>query len=270
MSRLGKKILIGVPVAVILLVVVALAVLFFKLNGVVKTAVETVLPKMTKTRVTLDKVDISLFSGKATLSGFVMGNPEGFQTESALTFATVRVEVDLWSLLTDKIVIRDIYIDSPRVTYEAGILAKSNFATIQKNVEDFAGPPSEKKPGEEKKPGKKIQIDHFLMENGKVSVSAKLLQGQSLTVPLPRIELRDIGKESGGASPVEVVSEVFGKVAGSVEEVAKGALARAKELVGKGAEAVGEAGKGVIKGGKEAVGGAVEGIKGLFNKKKDE
>ncbi len=71
-----------------------------------------------------------MLSGKGTLTGFLIGNPDGFNTDHVFALGTVRGDVALPSLLSDKIVIEEIYIDGPEVTYEAG-LTGSNIGKIQ-------------------------------------------------------------------------------------------------------------------------------------------
>ena len=283
MKKPVKIVLIAIPVIVIVLGVVMM--LF--LGNMIAAAVPPVLSEITGTNVVLESVSLNPLTGKGTIKGFIIGNPEGFKTESAFELGEVRIDIDLMSLLSDTIVIEEIYINAPKITYEMGM--PSNIGQIQKNVEEFSGPPKEgEEPKEEEEeedagPGKKILIKHFLIENGKVSVSAKLLQGRAVTVPLPRIEKHDIGgggDDGEGKSIGEVSKEIFTSVGGKVTEVAKKGFEDAKKLIGKGAEALGEgaksvgkgaaeAGKGAVEAGKKAGKGAVDAVKGLFGGDKD-
>ncbi len=248
-------------IVLVVLVVVVVSLRAVALDGAVKTAVVTVLPQITGTDVKLDKVSISMLSGKGELSGFIIGNPEGYKTKDAFELGKVRVDVDLASVWpwSKTIVIEEIYIDAPKITYEAGF--PSNMGKIQENVEEFSGPKEEKPEEEPAKPGKKIQINHFLLENGTISLSAQILEGQTVTVPLPTIEMHDIGKETDGASVAEVANEVFSEVTGSVTEVATEALKLGKELLEEGAAAVTEGAEDAIEGGTEAVGEGVDAVK---------
>ncbi|MFH1732440.1 MAG: hypothetical protein ABIF82_12435 [Planctomycetota bacterium] len=274
MKKRTKIILIAVPVVLIVLWIV----FSLMLSTIASTAVETVLPKITKTPVKLESFSLSIFSGKGSIKGFIIGNPEGFKTASSFELGKVRIDIDLMSLLSDTIVIEEIYIDAPKITYEMGM--PSNIGQIQKNVEEFSGPAAEGEKPEEKAeeeagPGKKILIKHFLLENGKVSVSAKILQGQALTVPLPTVEKHNIGGEGEGKSVAEVSKEIFTSVGSQVTEVATAAINQFKELGGKALKAGTEAGGKALEAGKEAGGkaletgkeagkDAVDKIKGLF------
>ena len=65
----------AIVVLIIILVVAGLS----NLGPMIKMAVNTYAPKITKTEVHLADVDISIFSGKAALKNFSIGNPGGFK-----------------------------------------------------------------------------------------------------------------------------------------------------------------------------------------------
>ena len=259
MTNTVRRIIKIACIAVPALIVIVVLIVFFTLNSIVKTAVETVAPKITGTPVTLESVSISAFSGKGTLKGLVVGNPQGFTTDHAFALGTVSVDIDLPSLMSDKIIIEEIYIDAPEVTYEVG-LSGSNIGEIQENVEIFAGAPSEEE--EDVGEGKKIQINHFVFKNAKIGLSAKLLQGSKLSVALPSVELNDIGKERDGMSIGRAAQEVFTPLTNQITAVAKAGIASAGELATSGVDAARKAGGAVT----DTAKGAVEGVKGLFKK----
>ena len=219
-------------------------------------------PKITGTTVKLDAVDLSPFSGQGRLKGLVIGNPPSFQAERAFKLADAKVKVDLKSALSDKLIIEEILIDGPEITYEGGP-SGSNIGKIQQNIATFGKSVAPIDAAESKSPKKdptqkKVQINDFILKNGKVTMSATMLKGQALTIPLPDIHLRDIGKESGGVTVQKAAAEVFAALNKSVVQ----AVASSGKLLEKGIGAAGEAAKGL---GSEA-GKTVEGIKGLFGK----
>ena len=256
------KTLLKVGAVLVVLVIVAVIVVTANLNSMIKAGIEAVGPQVTGTTIKLDGVDLSLLTGQGRLQGLVVGNPQGFQAASALKLADARISVDLQSALSDKLIIKEILIDGPEITYEGGP-SGSNFSKIQENVAAFAkktGAQGGAEPKTEKKEpgGKKIQINDFILKNAKVNASTSLLKGQSLTIPLPDIHLKDIGKESKGATIGEASSEVFAAISKSVGQAVTGS----GKFLEKGVEAVGEAAKGLgIDAGK-----TVEGLKGLFGK----
>ena len=120
--------------------VIVVAVVFFllaNLGSIVKTVVEKVGSEATKAKVTLDKADVSVTSSKGTLRGLAVGNPAGFRTDSALKFAEISVDLDVSTVRSDVIVVREIVIGAPRITYEFAA-GGSNIETLRKNVQAYA------------------------------------------------------------------------------------------------------------------------------------
>jgi uncharacterized protein involved in outer membrane biogenesis len=251
MKKGVKRTLIVVPVVLIVLGVV----FYVLLNRMVKTSVETVLPRITGTPVELEGVSLSMFSGKGSIRGFIIGNPEGYQTDSAFRLGEVRVDVDIPSLFSDTIVIEEIAIRGAQITYEMSGLTDSNIAQIKKNVEAFGGP-KEAEPGaepeeEEKAPGEmpKVEIKKFTMEDCTVSLSATLLKGKKATAPMPPVHLENIG--SGGKPIGEVAGEIFDPVHGAVGEAVEVAKKQAGKVLETGKDVVDDAGKTIQDAGKD-------------------
>jgi uncharacterized protein involved in outer membrane biogenesis len=264
-----KKLMLGAGIAVLVVVVAAVA-LYLSLNSVVKGAVEGVLPRITGTPVSLEKASISLFSGKGELNGLVIGNPEGFKTDSAFSLGTVRIDLDPSSLLSDRIIIEEIYIDAPVVTYELST-SGDNISRIRKNIEQFAGTgdgapdeqPGEEEPAPRKGKGKKVQINKFTFARAKVAGSATILQGQKIETPeLSTIELTDIGKEKEGKSVGEVAKELFNPLSSSIHtfvadvpairNAARETLEQAGKSIKDAGKPLEDAGESLEKAGKEA------------------
>ena len=61
-----------------------------------------------------------------------------------------------------------------------------------------------------------MAIDHVYVKDSKVNISATLLGGKSMTVPLPDIHLQDIGKKENGATPGEVAKAIISALNKSV------------------------------------------------------
>lgn len=221
-----KKALKIIGVVLVVLVLAAVLVVGFKLGSMIKAGVETVGPKFTGGPVTLEKAFVRPFSGKGRLQGLVIGNPKGYETPSAFELGEVAVKLDVGSLTGDTILIENIYIEGPEITFEKS-LKKSNIAQI---LESVSGGDSENAPAEaeEEKPekapaeeaeGKKVIINHVLLKGAKVKLSTGLLMGKAVTLSLPPIELNDIGKEQGGASFSEAISEILTAILDGVTEI---------------------------------------------------
>jgi len=268
-----KKLLIGLAVLVVVVVgVVAYVVL--NSGSIVKAAIENVGSEATKTKVTLNDVKISLTSGEGSLIGFRMGNPTGFKTQEAMRFGEVSVKVDTGSVTKDVIVIKEVVIAQPQITYElAG--GGSNIQTIQKNVDEFAKKMGAggggQKPAEKSAGGKKVIIDNLYVRGGKIGVSAAFLAGKQMNVPLPDIHMKDIGKKKGGASPAEVADQLLSQISksatGAVSGLGLDKMMGAAKDAASGAGKMLESGAG---GAQKTLEGATQGIgdsiKGVFGK----
>jgi len=103
-------------------VIVAVGVFLFlgNLNDIVRAAVEKVGSDMTQTNVVLNEVDIELTSGKGALRGFRVTNPSGFSDDDAFKFDEVSVNIDLSSVRSDPVIIKEVIISGPEVVYEFG------------------------------------------------------------------------------------------------------------------------------------------------------
>jgi len=253
-----KKWILRLGLAVVALVIVGLVVVFFSLNSIVKKGVETVGPKLTQVEIKLGGVNLSPFSGSGQLSDLFVGNPEGYQTPSAIKIGSVKVAVDVGSLMSDTIKIKEINLQAPEITLEGG-LSGNNLSKILANVEaaTSAGGSSAPAttPGAAKK-SKTFYVQDVVIEGGKINLSTGLLGGKALTVPLPPIHLQNIGTEHLGVTAGELVKQILQPLLQSVVQAAGNAIGN----VGKDAAGAvtGEAGKAVNKVG--------EGLKGLFKK----
>jgi uncharacterized protein involved in outer membrane biogenesis len=242
-------------IIVLLILIVALVLTAnFYLGSIVIKAAETAGPSVLGVPIKLEHASFRLLQGHVTLRGFVLGNPKGFKTDQAISVGEVTVDLDPKTLLSDTIVIKRIYVNAPDITYELG-LGKSNIGRI---LEQASGPDDPEK--KEEPSGKKVVIEDFLIENGRVRISATLAMGAAAPIPLTAIHLTDIGKDKQGASPLEVIKQVLGAIVGSVTKVVTGAVG----LVDDGAKAVGGATVSAVEGtadvvgdGAKAVGGAV-------------
>ncbi len=210
--------------ALVVVVVIGVVVLLSNLDSIIKTAVEEVGSEATQAKVTLSEVEISADEGKAALRGFSVGNPAGFETPSAFKLGEVAVTLDLGTVTEDIVHIKEILIAGPEVTYEWKSDG-SNLEVLQRNVEKFAGIGSgdskssggKSSSSSDDEGGKKLIIDRIILRDGKVSVSANaaFLKGKKLDAPLPKIELKDIGKEEGGASAGDVIAKIMDAVTGA-------------------------------------------------------
>ena len=251
-----KKLLIGLAVVVVI-VGVGVYFLFSNVGGIVKAAIENYGSAATQAKVTVDKVDLSLSSGEGSISKLFIGNPGGFTTAQALSVGNVSIKVDTASVTKFPIIIKEVVIASPDVTYERGTTG-GNLEKIQDNVQRYAGlaqpapggqtpaptKPEASKPAGGDKPEPKFIIENLYVRDGKVAISHTALQGRTLSSGLPTIHLKDIGKDKGGATPAEIAEKVVGAITQQASKVASVDLDKALgQLKGVGQQIQGVGGQ---------------------------
>ena len=214
-----KKLLLGALAAVVVIAVAAGVFLYSSIDSLVKAAIEDYVPDITQTPVKVGSVKLAPTDGVGKLHGLVLGNPKGFRTPHALSAGVIELAIDPASVTRDVVLVRKVAVIAADINYETSD-AGSNFDVIQRNVDGFvkrnlgkSGTPDKDKP---KGPGKKLIIEHLSIHDAKVSYAPALLQGKSITVPLPNIDLRNLGKARGGATPAQLTSEVMGAIKAQV------------------------------------------------------
>jgi hypothetical protein len=258
-----KYVLIGGGVVVVAIIaMIALAIL--NLGSLIKTVTETYGPEITKTEVKLGSADISILSGSGSLSDFLLGNPKGFSMPTAMECDTIRVKVVKESLTTDKIIIDEIYVDGPVISYEKKgntdnfktILANINKTVASEKKDDKAADKTTEKADESA--SKTIQINNFIVKNGRINLGGSLLSAfgddKGVGIALPDIHIKDIGKDKE-TSPAEafgiILSSMTSDVSGTVTDLGKQlgkTLGKAVEGVTGGADSVGSTIKGLFGG----------------------
>lgn len=201
-------------IAGVLIIVIAIffVVVLSNLGPVIKTAVNTYGPKITKTKVQLSDVDVSLLSAQVKLKGFYLGNPSEFTSAEAMTVKSIYIDMNEKSMLENPIVIEKIEIVAPEITYEKKG-ETDNFKSILNNIKRTAGmekATGKSAAGDDTK--KRIIIKDFVLRDGKIKLVTSIIGGEGISSPLPDIHLTNIGEKDNGSSPAEVLSEIFGKL----------------------------------------------------------
>jgi hypothetical protein len=252
MKRIAKVVLGLVLVVVLILVVVILA-----LDSIVKGSINTAAPKLLGVNTHVESVSIRPFKGIVHLKNLTLANPEGYNKDKYL-FAVNEfyVSVDMASLFSDTIKVHKILINAPGCTYEVksgtsnidALIAKINKGKAAQQ-EKQADPQAPQQP-QEKKAGKKIIIDEISLKDTRLAYSSSMTAGTFLTIPIPTITIKDIGKGKNGESFADALTDVFNKILTSFGS----AIAGAGELAGK---ALGEG----LKGATDAVKASSDAVK---------
>jgi hypothetical protein len=231
----------GVIIGILIVVAIGLYFLLSSLDSIVKAAVEKYGSDMTQAAVRLDDVKIELTSGKGAMRGLTAGNPSGFKSERALRLGEISLELDVGSVTRDTIVIKQISITAPEVTYEYG-LKGSNIDALRRNVDAYTAQEKKEAAAPKAEKGKKMVIEHLYVRGGTVNVAATELPGKTAGAPLPDLHLTHIGKKTGGATAGEVAEQVLAAIGQAAARAA--ATTDIAKLAGSVTGSVGDAAKG--------------------------
>lgn len=256
MKKLGK-ILMWLVIVVAVVLLVAVLTLPMTIGPIVKTAASVGGPKALGVPVSVGDVKLNALAGNLTVSQVKVGNPQGYSDKDAFAVDKVEVGLNMRSLMSDTIVVRKIQIDAPAISFESKD-GKSNFDAMMANTKK-ASEEEKQKTEKEKKPGKKVVIEEFSLNNAKVSYASGITLGKSITVPLPSLVIRDIGKKSGGATAADALTEVINGILGGLSQAVTGISGAASDLL----KGVSGAADGLLKGAGDATKGATDALKGV-------
>jgi len=254
-------------IGVAALAVIAVGMLMFvwsNLDGIVKKSIQSFGSEATKTEVSVADVKLKLDAGQATIKGLKVGNPAGFTDANIFELGDISTKIDISTINQNPIVIDEIIISAPVVFYEINKSGVSNVDILKKNL--AGGGSSTGSSGESG--ALKMIIRKLVVEGSKAKVRIAALGHAEQTVNLPRIQLTDIGKKSGGATAAEVAQLLSGKLLGNV----KGSVAKlgVGKYLGKSADMFKSGAAGAVGGIGNTVGGAAGAasgaVKGLFGK----
>jgi hypothetical protein len=215
-------VLIGVA-AVALAAAAALWWVYASRDALVKQAIERYGPQITGVTLTVKSVDFEPAQGKGAITGLQLGNPPGYKSPRAFTLAEMRLAIDFSTITSNVVHLTEVSLDAPVITYERGS-GTDNLRVIQKHIDAQAAKSSG--------PGRKFIIDNLHIRNGRVNFS------DTLSLPMPDVHLRDVGKKSNGATVGEIVNQVWDALVQNITSLSARALGAAKEGAGSAVDSV--------------------------------
>ena len=210
------KILLKVVVVIIALVVVALLALPLWFGPVAKTAANSAVPGIVKADFHLGHLHLNPYTARFELGDMQLSNPVGYSEKYAVTLGEITFDAETLSLMTDVIHIEEITVkDVFASVVRGGENNVDNYVQIQYNVaggkEKYEAAQAEKEEkadaepqaAEAEKPAKKVIID-------KLHISGLKVQYGFMPIAIPvTIELKDIGRKSGGATLDEAAQQIW-------------------------------------------------------------
>ena len=195
-----KKVLL-----VLALLIVGAGVFFYmNFEAGLRRGIEIAASNALGTQVTVSGVGLSPLSGSGSISGLTIANPEGFEAPTLMELGSLDVAINLKSLVSDVIEIEHIIVNDVQVTYETTVV-NDNIRTLLNNLPNAnAAPVVEASP--DAQPGKQVIIRDLQLLNPQINLHTRIA---SAPVPLPNIELRDIGEQSNGVTVAEAARQIL-------------------------------------------------------------
>ena len=228
-------------VLVILVVVVAGAGYFF-LNQIVQRVVVDAGNEATGTPTSLAGVGLSPLSGSAKLSGFGIGNPDGYGGGDVFSFTDADVQVDTGSLFGDTIVVPRFHIDGAtvRVVYADGKLnVMELLERLQGDAPVETGEPAPDEPADGAA-ATKVVINDLQVRGTRVlgSIELPLLdEPVELNLVIPDILMKNVGSDGSGVTAKEAMRLVLETVFANASKEAINADVLGGQLDGLKAQA---------------------------------
>jgi len=257
-----KRRLFVIVGALLVVIVATMIYVLASFDSIVKEAIENYGSQVTKTKVHVSDVNISLSTGEGSISGLTLGNPTGFSSQDIFRLGMISVKIDTDTVTENPIVIDKVVIQSPSVFYEINKAGASNVEVLRKNIARSSGSPAHSTSPAKKSSNEELKmiIRKLVIEGGKARVKIAALGGMEQSVNIPRLQLTNIGKKSNGATAAEIAQQVsktlVNSVTGAVSKLGVG------KYIGKSADlfksAAGKAGN-VISGAAGKMGGSLGG-----------
>ena len=262
------KILKYTLLTLLALIVIVLVAGWLYLEPMVKGVVHKFGTQIVGTEVNLAGFSLHPLDSELEISGFTVANPEGYETPNLLSLGNIFVKVDPKSVLSDTIVVEEVRILKPELTYEMPNFSTSNVQQLQENVARNTAKSGEAKPVEakaeepaatESAPAKKVIIRKVTVAGGSLSAMTPLQKNTgALTLEMPAIELTDIGDESKSMSISESVTVIFNKILFNATSVVTKALGNVSDMAQKAANKAVDQVKDSVK---EEAGGLLDKVK---------
>lgn len=185
------------------------------------------------TDVRIGGINLSLKNGSGSVGSITVANPKGYKQDYIIKLGSVSVSVDKNSVkkLAEEtlkktgpkvktIVINEIRVDKPEVTYELMSLQKNNVDDILANIKKNTASSAKPQKAEEKSDTEyNVAIKKVVVANGVATVAADLLgSSESLSLNLPTITVSNLGTEKQGITIEDGLARIFQEILNTTTE----------------------------------------------------
>ncbi|MDZ7682906.1 MAG: hypothetical protein U5J63_14625 [Fodinibius sp.] len=205
-------------VALLVIGAIGALVLSFTLDSMIESNLESTTTKMLDTSVEVENVQVSILDGSGTIDGITIHNPEGFSDNPALSLKQISLKLDVYSLLSDTVVVKNVEVQQPQVYFEQKV-SGSNLDALSSNLSGGSSS------------SVNMVINYLLVQDGSVTLSTEIGGEKSAAkATFDRIELEGVGRQGNNTMEQtlrQVLEPIFKKAAR--QAVQQGVLQKAKE-----------------------------------------
>jgi len=174
--------------AILILIVLTVVAVNLFADYAVRVGIETAATKTLNVGVSVSNVDLSIMGGKLALQNLLINNPPGYQHDKLLQLKNAEIEIDVKSLFSDVVNIREIKLDGVNVVLEQRGISSNNLQDVITAIRNGS------KEGE----GKKLRVDNLEISN--ITVQMKLpsvpAQDDTITLELSTIRMTNLGYDN--------------------------------------------------------------------------
>jgi uncharacterized protein involved in outer membrane biogenesis len=209
------KVLRVILLAILILIIIAVVAVNLFADYAVRVGIETAATKTLNVGVSVSNVDLSIMAGKLALQNLLINNPPGYQHDKLLELKNAEIEVDVKSLLSDVVNIKEIKLDGVNVVIEQRGISGNNLQDVITAIRNGS------KEGE----GKKLRVDNLEISN--ITVRMKLpsvpAQDDTITLELSTIRMTNLGYDNK-LDMADLSGEIVLAIANRVVEQGVGVL----------------------------------------------
>lgn len=208
------------------------------LDAIVAGLIEDAGSSALGTEVAVSDVELNLGEGRATIAGLTIANPDGWTAANAFELDRISVALDLQSLNSPVLVIKDVDIDSSRVAYELRADGSNNLQELLEGMESPEQAEQEPAPAES---DLLLRIDQLSFDGLAMSVTAESPEAEGdvteQQINLPALNMSNVGGAQG-APPDAIASAIADQMVSEMIEAA--AREGVNQLIEKEKEKLGE------------------------------
>ena len=226
------------PTALIILLIAVAVVYFF--DSIVRRGIEVVGSQVLGAGVTVSSVSLSPLNDSGTIRGLRIENPEGFNSDYAIQIEEVSVNINASSVFGEVVEIESVRFVQPQINYETRITTDNirvlldNLSSDETTLDLESTASDESAPADELRgftttAARQIIIRELQILDPQLQLVTALGRAP---IPLPDIELQDIGARDRSTTVAEALRIVLSAVSNSILNVNLPSLDDLRESVG--------------------------------------